>query len=78
MSTGADSFDSIPFRLSSLKHPNLVHFLGVAQKPDDIVYIVTEFMAKGSLLHYLTTRGRSVISQKDLLSFAVSVSTNDA
>jgi len=57
--------------MSSLKHPNLVHFLGVAQKPDNIIYIVTEFMAKGSLLHYLTTRGRSVISQKDLLSFAI-------
>ncbi len=56
---------------SALKHPNLVHFLGVAQKPDNIIYIVTEFMAKGSLLHYLTTRGRSVISQKDLLSFAM-------
>jgi serine/threonine protein kinase len=59
------------FFFSSLKHPNLVHFLGVAQKPDNIIYIVTEFMAKGSLLHYLTTRGRSVISQKDLLSFAM-------
>jgi c-src tyrosine kinase len=57
--------------MSALKHPNLVHFLGVAQKPDNIIYIVTEFMVKGSLLHYLTTRGRSVISQKDLLSFAI-------
>ncbi|CAF0961771.1 unnamed protein product [Rotaria magnacalcarata] len=56
--------------MSSLKHRNLVHFLGVAQKPDNVIYIVTEFMAKGSLLHYLTTRGRSVISQKDLLGFA--------
>ncbi|CAF2321888.1 unnamed protein product [Rotaria sp. Silwood2] len=57
--------------MSSLKHPNLVNFLGVAQKPDNTIYIVTEFMAKGSLLHYLTTRGRSVISQKDLLGFAI-------
>ncbi|CAF1487373.1 unnamed protein product [Adineta steineri] len=57
--------------MSSLKHRNLVHFLGVSQKPDNTIYLVTEFMVKGSLLHYLTTRGRSVISQKDLLGFSI-------
>lgn len=56
---------------SSLKHRNLVDFIGVAVKPDNMLCIVTEYMAKGSLLHYLTTRGRSVISQRDLLGFAV-------
>ena len=61
----------ILFSCSALKHPNLVHFLGVAQKPDNIIYLITEFMVKGSLLHYLTTRGRSVISQKDLLGFSM-------
>jgi hypothetical protein len=45
--------------------------LGIAQKSDTVLYLVTEFMAKGSLLHYLTTRGRSIISQKDLLGFAM-------
>jgi hypothetical protein len=45
--------------------------LGYAQSPDDVSYLVTEFMTKGSLLHYLTTRGRTIISQKDLLSFAM-------
>ncbi|CAF0776350.1 unnamed protein product [Didymodactylos carnosus] len=57
--------------MSSLKHPNLVQLLGVAQKPDNVIYLVTEFMAKGSLLHYLTTRGRSVILKTDLLGFAI-------
>lgn len=57
--------------LSSLNHRNLVQLLGIAQTPDNDIYLVTEFMEKGSLLHYLTTRGRSVISQKDLLGFAV-------
>ena len=38
-----------------------------------MICIVTEYMAKGSLLHYLTTRGRSVISQRDLLGFAMLV-----
>jgi serine/threonine protein kinase len=56
---------------SSLKHRNLVQLLGIAQKPDNVIYLVTEFMTKGSLLHYLTTRGRSVISQTDLLGFAM-------
>jgi hypothetical protein len=45
--------------------------LGVVQKSDTVIYLVTEFMTKGSLLHYLTTRGRTIISQKDLLSFAM-------
>lgn len=57
--------------MKSLKHPKLVHYLGISIKPDNIVCIVTEYMAKGSLLHYLTTRGRSVISQRDLLGFAI-------
>jgi serine/threonine protein kinase len=56
---------------SSLKHRNLVQFLGVAQKSDTVIYLITEFMVKGSLLHYLTTRGRTIISQKDLLGFAM-------
>ncbi|CAF4280605.1 unnamed protein product, partial [Adineta steineri] len=34
-------------------------------------YLITEFMTKGSLLHYLTTRGRTIISQKDLLGFSI-------
>ncbi|CAF1971725.1 unnamed protein product [Rotaria magnacalcarata] len=57
--------------MNSLKHQNLVQLLGIAQQPDRIIYLVTEFMAKGSLLHYLTTRGRSVISGKDLISFTI-------
>jgi len=56
---------------SSLKHRNVVQFLGAAQKSDTEIYLVTEFMSKGSLHHYLTTRGRTIISQKDLFSFAL-------
>ncbi|CAF2457774.1 unnamed protein product [Rotaria sp. Silwood2] len=57
--------------MSSLKHRNLVQLLGIARKSDNVIYLVTEFMTKGSLLHYLTTRGRSVISQSDLVGFAI-------
>ncbi|CAF5141396.1 unnamed protein product, partial [Rotaria sp. Silwood1] len=56
--------------MSLLKHRNLVQFVGIAGKSDNVIYLVTEFMAKGSLLHYLTTRGRSVIVQCDLVGFA--------
>jgi hypothetical protein len=45
--------------------------LGIVQKSDNVIYLATEFMAKGSLLHYLTTRGRSIISQQDLLGFSM-------
>ncbi|CAF0801007.1 unnamed protein product [Rotaria sordida] len=57
--------------MSKLKHRNLVELLGIVRKSDNIIYLVTEFMAKGSLLHYLTTRGRTVISQSDLVDFAI-------
>ncbi|CAF1379278.1 unnamed protein product [Adineta steineri] len=57
--------------MSSLKHRNLVQLLGIAQKSDNVFYLITEFMTKGSLLHYLTTRGRTIISQKDLLGFSI-------
>ncbi|UJR23871.1 hypothetical protein I4U23_026843 [Adineta vaga] len=59
--------------MRSLKHPNLVQLLGVTQKSDTIFYLITEFMEKGSLLHYLTTRGRSVISQRDLIGFSIDI-----
>ncbi|CAF1093407.1 unnamed protein product [Rotaria sp. Silwood1] len=57
--------------MSLLKHQNLVQFVGIAGKSNNVIYLVTEFMAKGSLLHYLTTRGRSVIVQCDLVGFAI-------
>ncbi|CAF1176472.1 unnamed protein product [Adineta ricciae] len=59
--------------MSSLKHQNLVQLLGVTQESDNVFYLITEFMSKGSLLHYLTTRGRSVISQGDLIGFSIDI-----
>ncbi len=37
------------------------------------ISIVTEFMPKGSLLDYLTSRGRSVLTKKELLEFVMYV-----
>ena len=53
----------------SLRHPNLVCLIGVSL--DEMpVYLVTEFMAKGSLVEYLRSRGRAIISKQNLLDFA--------
>jgi len=34
------------------------------------VFIVTEFMEKGSLVEYLRSRGKAIIQKKDQLGFA--------
>jgi c-src tyrosine kinase len=58
--------------MTSLSHPNLVNLIGVSvdQKP---VYIITEFMEKGSLIEYLRSRGRSVIQRSHQIGFAKDV-----
>lgn len=52
----------------TLRHKNLVQLLGVVL--DKTTYIITEFMAKGSLVEYLRTRGRAVISNSDQINFS--------
>ena len=54
--------------MTSLSHPNLVNLIGVSVewKP---VYIITEFMEKGSLLKYLLSRDRPVIQQSHQIGF---------
>lgn len=55
--------------MTRLRHKNLVQLLGVCL--DQIpIYIVTEFMAKGSLQDYLRSRGRREIPSSILFSFA--------
>lgn len=54
--------------MTTLRHKNLVQLLGVVL--DKTTYIVTEFMAKGSLVEYLRTRGRAVISNADQINFS--------
>ncbi|XP_046858703.1 tyrosine-protein kinase CSK-like [Xenia sp. Carnegie-2017] len=55
--------------MTALNHKNLVMLLGVSLDGSPI-YIITEFCEKGSLVEYLRSRGRSVITQKDLIGFA--------
>ena len=49
---------------STLSHPNLVQLTGVSVDSSQIC-LVTEYMAKGSLEQYLTSRGRAVITKPD-------------
>ena len=55
--------------MTALNHKNLVMLLGVSLDSSPI-YIITEFCDKGSLVEYLRSRGRAVITQKDLIGFA--------
>ena len=57
---------------STLRHPNLVSLIGVSLD-DHPTYLVTEYMAKGSLVDYLRSRGRAIISKQDQLDFAKNV-----
>lgn len=54
--------------MTTLRHPNLVQLLGVVL--GETTYIVTEFMSKGSLVDYLRTRGRAIITGADQINFA--------
>ncbi len=53
----------------TLRHVNLVCMIGVSLDEPPI-YLVTEFMAKGSLVDYLRSRGRAVVTKQNLLDFA--------
>lgn len=59
--------------MTQMRHPNLVQLLGVIVEENGTLFIVTEFMAKGSLADYLRTRGRTVIDAKCLLKFSLDV-----
>uniref|UniRef100_T1JDP9 Tyrosine-protein kinase n=1 Tax=Strigamia maritima TaxID=126957 RepID=T1JDP9_STRMM len=55
--------------MTSLRHPNLVQMIGVVFDWPS-VYLVTEFMGKGSLVDYLRSRGRLHVTKKDQINFA--------
>ena len=55
--------------MTSLKHQNLVQLMGVVFDGPTI-YLVTEYMAKGSLVDYLRSRVRLHVSKRDQINFA--------
>ena len=60
----------------SLQHENLVRLLGLVIEEGSgnghrsKIFLVTEFMGKGSLLEYLRSRGRQFVTKKDQIGFA--------
>ncbi|XP_067647319.1 uncharacterized protein Csk isoform X2 [Eurosta solidaginis] len=55
--------------MTTLEHENLVKFIGLVFTSKHI-YLVTEYMSKGSLVDYLRSRGRQHITKKDQINFA--------
>jgi c-src tyrosine kinase len=56
----------------SLRHENLVQLLGlVFNNKNKHIYLVTEYMSKGSLVDYLRSRGRLHVTKKDQINFAL-------
>ncbi|XP_031635662.1 tyrosine-protein kinase CSK isoform X2 [Contarinia nasturtii] len=55
--------------MTTLEHENLVRFIGLVFNSKHI-YLVTEYMSKGSLVDYLRSRGRQHITKKDQINFA--------
>lgn len=64
-----DSSPAEAILMKSLHHENLVNLLGVVRKEGQI-YLVTEYMSKGSLVDYLRSRGRLHVTKKDQINFA--------
>ena len=68
-SKAAQDFLTEASLMISLRHKNLVQLLGVVFDGPSICF-VTEFMAKGSLVDYLRSRGRLHVTSKDQIAFA--------
>ncbi len=69
-SKAAQKFLAEASLMTSMRHPNLVQMLGVVLEGRNI-YLVTEYMSKGSLLDYLRSRGRLHVTKTDQINFAL-------
>lgn len=66
---GASPFDDFlneACTLQGLNHPNIVQFLGVFQK-EERIFLVTEYLAGGSLRSFVLDPSNASLSQKDCL-----------
>ncbi|XP_071447294.1 tyrosine-protein kinase CSK [Hetaerina americana] len=68
-SEAAQKFLAEASLMTSLRHKNLVQLLGLVFNNKHI-YLVTEYMSKGSLVDYLRSRGRLHVTKKDQINFA--------
>ncbi|CAH1965209.1 unnamed protein product [Acanthoscelides obtectus] len=69
-----DSSEAEAILMKSLHHENLVNLLGIVRKKEQI-YLVTEYMSKGSLVDYLRSRGRQHVTRRDQINFAFDTSS---
>nr|CAD7405367.1 unnamed protein product [Timema cristinae] len=70
-SEAAQKFLAEATLMTSLTHMNLVQLLGlVFNSKKKHLYLVTEYMSKGSLVDYLRSRGRLHVTKKDQINFA--------
>jgi len=65
---GGQSFLQEASVMTSLRHENLVKLIGVVL--GETIFLVTEFLGKGSLVEYLRSRGRNVITKRHQINFA--------
>lgn len=68
-SKAAQDFLNEASLMTSLRHKNLVQLLGVVFDEPSVCF-VTEYMAKGSLVDYLRSRGRLHVTRNDQIAFA--------
>jgi len=68
-SRAAQNFLAEASLMTSLRHKNLVQLLGVVFE-GPAIYLVTEYMGKGSLVDYLRSRGRLHVTKRDQINFA--------
>lgn len=69
-----DEFMKEAVVMATLQHPNLVKLIGVVPNSDKTeISLVTEYMPKGSLLDYLMSRGRNVLTKFELLKFVIHI-----
>jgi len=54
-------FESEIALLQSLRHPNVLQFLGVLTSSQGEIYMVTEFVPQGSLLDFLRKQGKILV-----------------
>ncbi|ESN98738.1 hypothetical protein HELRODRAFT_66923 [Helobdella robusta] len=70
--TTMEEFNTEIEMMKSLRHPNIVHMIGVCRM-NDCLYMVTEIMAGGSLQKFLREDKGTAIQIKDLLNIALQI-----
>ncbi|XP_057693667.1 tyrosine-protein kinase CSK-like isoform X2 [Corythoichthys intestinalis] len=71
--TTAQAFIAEGSVMMKLRHKHLVQLFGVIPEEDGTFYIITEYMRNGTLVDYLRSRGRTVLTNDALSDFSLHV-----